>query len=443
MAYRPYRAVPKTVEIPDNVMVMVAEYGPWSLGTPSAFESQTAEIREWTEKLGRKVWIWVYICKASSMGANFPGIPCVSPRTIGEYYSRVKPYIFGAFNETSPMDRWLYNMLGCYVFSRIAWDNSADFGAIIDEHYRLMYGPAAPEMAAFFDSLEEKWVHRVAGRMHDTSKGPRCDAPNDDVLYGEIYSQKVLEEYERLIAAALAKVASGSLEARRIDLMRCEMLDLLKKNLREYEERRRNLAAFVVKGSKDMEPILLRHLPGKKKTPMTPDLRTAVRMWISGTNLCITVDCAEPDMAHVACAEVAREEDILDGDCLEIDVNAQGDRSKCYTFAINSKGDFADAVFVKKGASLNVSRDFSYKSNCRREVTRRADGWTASLEIWLGALKGWTGSNGFMPANFCRTRRISGDGKGGMDWYVWGPYVKGYHDVQNFGTVDTGKRTKR
>lgn len=444
MAYSGYRAVPKTVEVPDNVLVMVAEYGPWSLGTPSAFESQTAEIREWTEKLRRKVWLWVYICKAPSMGANFPGIPCVSPRTIGEYYSRVKSYVFGAFNETSAVDRWLYNMLGYYVFSRIAWDNSADVGAIIDEHYHLMYGPAAPEMASFFDSLEEKWVNRVAGRMHDTSKGPKCDAPNDDVLYGEIYSKNVLDDYERLLSASLAKVASGSLEARRIDLMRREMLDPLKANLREYEERKRNLAAFVVKGSKDMEPILLRHLAGKdKKPPMTPDLRTAAKMWISGTDLCIAVDCAEPDMADVACAEVAGEEDVLDGDCIEIDVNAAGDRRKCYTFAINSKGDFADAVFVKKGASLNVSRDFSYTSNCRHEVTRRDDGWTASLVIPLRSLKGWTGSNGFMPANFCRTRRISGDGKGGMNWYVWGPYVKGYHDVQNFGTVDTGKRTKR
>ena len=443
MAYSGYRAVPKTVEIPENVLVMVAEYGPWSLGTPSAFESQTAEIMEWTKKLGRKVWIWVYICKAPSMGANFPGIPCVSPRTIGEYYSRVKPYIFGAFNETSSVDRWLYNMLGYYVFSRIAWDNSADVGAIIDEHYHLMYGPAAQEMADFFDSLEEKWVNRVAGRMHDTSKGPKCDAPNDNVLYGEIYSQKVLDEYEKLFAAALAKVALGSLEARRINLMRREMLDPLKANLDEYEERKRNLAALVVKGSKDMEPILLRHLPSKKKQPMTPELRTAAKMWISGTNLCITVDCTEPDMAHVASANVAREKDVLDGDCLEIDVNAEGDRRKCYTFAINSKGDFGDAVFVKKGAALAVSRDFSYTSNCRHEVTRRADGWTASLVIPLKSLKGWTGSNGFMPVNFCRTRSISGDGIGGIDWYVWGPYVRGYHDVQNFGTVDTGKRTKR
>ena len=443
MAYSPYRAVPKTVEIPENVLVMVAEYGPWSLGTPSAFEIQTAEIKEWTKKLGRKVWIWVYICKAPAVGTDYPGIPCVSPRTIGEYYGRVKPYIFGAFNETTSVDRWLYNMLGYYVFSRIAWDNSADAGAIIDEHYRLMYGPAAPEMAAFFDSLEEKWVNRVAGRMHNTSKGPKCDAPNDDILYGEIYSRQVIDGYEKLFAAALAKVASGSLEARRIDLMRREMLDPLKANLCEYEERKRNLAALVVKGSKDMAPLLLRHLPGKNgNPPMTPDLRTAAQMWISGTNLCITVDCSEPDMAHVASANVVREEDVLDGDCLEIDVNAEGDRRKCYTFAINSKGDFGDAVFVKKGASLAVSRDFSYTSNCRHEVTRRADGWTASLEIPLRSLKGWTGSNGFMPVNFCRTRAISGGGRQ-TDWYVWGPYVKGFHDVQNFGTVDTGKRTKR
>ena len=84
-------------------------------------------IMEWTKKLGRKVWIWVYICKAPAVGTDYPGIPCVSPRTIGEYYGRVKPYIFGAFNETSAVDRWLYNMLGYYVFSRICWNTSVRF----------------------------------------------------------------------------------------------------------------------------------------------------------------------------------------------------------------------------------------------------------------------------------------------------------------------------
>ena len=442
MAYSPYRAVPRMVEIPDNVLVMVAEYGPWSLGSPAVFEAQTAEIRAWVEKTGRKVWIWVYTCKEPAMRADLPGIPCCSPRSIGRYFRHVSPYVFGAYMQSSAVDHWLYNMLGYYVFSRIAWDNSADVDAIIEEHYRLMYGSAALEMTAFFDSLEEKWVMQVGGRMHDTAIGPKADPPKDEVLYGEVYSQEVLDEYDGLFSDALAKVAPGSIEARRIELMKREILDPLKANRREYEERKHSLAAFVVKGSKGMDPILLRHLSVKKKKPMTPHLRTAARMWISGTNLCITVDCEEPDMAHLSLPQqVAGEEDVTGGDSLEIDVNASGDRAKCYTFIINARGDFADATFLKKGSSLAVTRNYSYKSNCQHKITRRKDGWTAELVIWLGALKGWTGSNGFMPVNFCRTRKIIGGDNGGYDWYVWGPYVKGFHDVQNFGTIDTGKRT--
>jgi hypothetical protein len=57
MAYRPYRKVP-SIDIPENVDVMVSESGPWSVASPWKLKRDNAEIESWYKKLGRNVWLW-------------------------------------------------------------------------------------------------------------------------------------------------------------------------------------------------------------------------------------------------------------------------------------------------------------------------------------------------------------------------------------------------
>ena len=154
MSYTPYRKLPSG-KIPDNVDVMVARFGPWAKSTPGLQAKHTSDIREWAHKLGRKVWVWNYADKVA--GLSIPELPNMTPRAHGEYYKAVAPYVFGAFCE-SETDDWVFNYLNYYVFCRVCWNNSADVDAILEEHYRLMFGPAAPEMTAFYEGLEDKWV---------------------------------------------------------------------------------------------------------------------------------------------------------------------------------------------------------------------------------------------------------------------------------------------
>ena len=74
MAYTPYRRIPEFA-IPDNVDVMVAESGPWSVSDTKGLETQYAEIRGWREKLGRPVWIWTVrcSCRTSRTARRAPG----------------------------------------------------------------------------------------------------------------------------------------------------------------------------------------------------------------------------------------------------------------------------------------------------------------------------------------------------------------------------------
>ena len=223
MAYHPYADVP-SFDIPDNVLVMVAQSGPWAPERKPDGSDQDALVKQWAKKTGGKVWLWTYPDKI--FARRCPDIPQMSPKAWGRYFKRLSDWIIGGFGE-SESDRWIYNYLNYYVFSRVCWDVNVDLDAILDEHYRLMFGAAAPQMKQFFESLEEKWVDRMMRNTFLGPEGPEVALPGHYAMWRDIYSPEALVGYAKLFDAAMAAVRSGSVEARRIAMFRSEMLDPL------------------------------------------------------------------------------------------------------------------------------------------------------------------------------------------------------------------------
>ena len=225
MAYRPYRKVP-AIDIPENVDVMVSESGPWAMASPWKVKRDNAEVKAWHDKLGRKVSLWNYTCKIGKR--RLPGVPAVCPRAYGAYYKSVAPWTYGAYAE-SETDRLIFNYLNLYVFMKVSWNNETDVDALLAEHNRLMFGPAADEMGRITDLLEEKWTKGVVGTFEDGPKGPVLKVPPEDELKAKVYTDAFLGELKALFDAAAAKVAPDSLEARRIAMLRREYLGGLRR----------------------------------------------------------------------------------------------------------------------------------------------------------------------------------------------------------------------
>ena len=224
MSYIPYARI-TTNDIPENVDVFVARRGPWAEGTEIG-EREKGEVAAWHGKLGRKVSLWNYPDKVGCWNLEMKDIPQLAPRAWAAYYRAVAPHVTGAFAE-SESDRWIYNYLNYYVFSRVCWNPNADVEAILAEHHRLMFGPAAAEMTEFFDTLERCWM-KVVAKPFDTPLGPGvCEAPSEEELRTAIYSPVVLARLDALLNSAAAKVAADSVEARRIALFRREYLNPL------------------------------------------------------------------------------------------------------------------------------------------------------------------------------------------------------------------------
>ena len=230
MAYPPYRRIP-TNDIPDNVDVMVAETGPWSIGNTDELAREQTEIRAWSAKLGRPVWIWVY---PNKFGNRFvPDVPNGTPRAWASYVQAVAPSIFGVFAECEN-DRFLYNSLCYYVLGRVCWDTDTDVEAVLDEYFRLMFGAAAEPMAAFFADIERKWLHDVRGNFVDGPLGPERQTPSEYQIFARIYDRETIERWDAWLRDAAARVPAGSLEARRVALFRRELFDPLATHVADY-----------------------------------------------------------------------------------------------------------------------------------------------------------------------------------------------------------------
>ena len=424
MAYSQYRDTPD-FDLSDHVQVMVAEYGPYGLNSANRAK-QDAEIAAWTRKLGRKVWIWTYPGKCGRL--NIPGVPDMCPKAWGAYFKDNAPNVFGAFTE-SEVDNWLFHYLNYYVFAKVGWDNKTDVDSLLDEHHRLMFGPAAPEMKRFYESLEEKWIGSVAGKETTTPLGPEVTPPPDRVLWGEVYSESALADYRALFAAAERKCVAGSPESRRLAFIRQEFLGSLEKAASAYHAK---LKAMDAAGwNPSMPPMELKPFPFAHHAPAEecPSRVSCVRR---DGQLVITADFAEPYMANAPAEK--REHDapsIFTDNVLEIVLNPSGDRQTIYHLVVNAAGSLYDGKAVRLGKA-RPRNDVSWDSGADVKVERRADGWKAVVSIPLASFGEEVKAT--FPANFGRDRQVIGN-DAASGFYKWSPFANDYREVENFSCI--------
>jgi hypothetical protein len=428
MSYSPYGRIPD-FELPPNVEVMIARAGPWAIRDTRRWADDNASIRAWAAKLGHKVWLWNYVNKVGMNAVKLAGIPQVTPRAYATYYKEIAPSIRGAFAE-SQTDRYFYNYLNYYVFSKLCWDNAVDVEALLAEHHRLMFGAGATEMAKIYDALEEKWMGRTFGSVKETPLGPVFAAPSDAELWNEVYSPAFLAEFDGLMASATRMVGEGSLEARRIALVRQEFYVPLAAAAARYHDRIAAVKALR-HSVKATSPIRLVPYALEGKTP-GKTLSTEVRVRKDGDAFEVVFDCEEPAMGQRA-AEVHDSDDpkLWKDDCVEVMMNPSGDMENYYQFVVNSEGSWSDAKLTIHMRSDRTPHAHDWNSGMEVKVDRRSGGWTALLRIPLAAFPEVKPE---FRAEFARERHVNAPSDF-VNMYHWSPYARGFHDLEGFGTI--------
>lgn len=223
-AYGGFTGMPRC-DLPTNIVVEVSVPGPWSWGAAATLEEEVARVKAWAEKTGNKTRTWTYPAKHPEF-MPFPGVPDIAPRAFAGYFRRMAPYSEGSFCETE-CERSMLHYLNYYVFAKLAWNPDLDLEALLDEHYRLMFGAGAADMRAFFEMCEDKWIREIVGKVKETDLGPQPVLPNRAEMWMRIWGEEAVARAVALVDAAAAKASADRASSARIALMRREILEPL------------------------------------------------------------------------------------------------------------------------------------------------------------------------------------------------------------------------
>ena len=190
-AYSSYRLPPLTIDkLPDNVLVQITNGRPIR-ELDDEIHQQTAELREqWLAKTNNPLSLTLNYTPFTNRGAYRP-----------QYWPHVIARgIRASHDEVWREDVWLSSgkgglhypgmaHLNPYVISRFWWDPDQDVDALLEEYYRLFYGPAAAEMGEFIEFCEREFANlgsdaEVTNKALDLFDQAKAAAPADSV-YGQ------------------------------------------------------------------------------------------------------------------------------------------------------------------------------------------------------------------------------------------------------------------
>ena len=421
MAYPPYRDVPN-VALPDNVDVMMSDFGPWSVAVPESFAANKARFGAWMEKQNKRVSAWTYALKFR--GSDIPGVPCFTPHAWGRYYGEMAPYLQGVFAESNG-DRVMYRIFSLYLMGRQAWDRDFDAEQAISEFHRLMFGPAAAEMRELLDALEDKWLHGVLSAIDMNNGGPCGKVTTEEHWRTVVYSPAVMKRFRELVRTAKEKTAPGSLERRRVEMMAEELLGPLESAAASWESRaagRYPEYSLVSGGKMVLRPVTLGHVAVGPNAPLS-----YAQARVSADALEIAVRCDEPLM-NKRKAKVRPKNDARHfyDDGIEIMLLL---RDGLVHVAVNSEGSYL--------AQQNWK---AWEDKMTVRVEKESDRWTAKVKIPLSSLPPLGRS---FKADIVRYRRISLSYYTEPEAYRWSSLADKPHDYANFGRWAVGKLTPK
>ncbi|MBR7144170.1 MAG: DUF4838 domain-containing protein [Lentisphaeria bacterium] len=430
MAYRPYRSVPQTVEIPDNVSVMVAEIGPWGQYNPAGQKRDYEEIAAWSKKVApNRVYMWNYVGKNGSSGTNLPDIPAPTHKAMALYYKSLMPLnIRGAYLE-SETDRYINNYLMYYLYGKLAWDNKVDTDALIEEHHKLMFGKAAQVMGTIFDDFEKLWLSRVVAKQAETARGPLISVPPESELWGEVYSAGTIENFRRRFDEAEKLTAGDRMANARVKLFRREWLEPLMNARKKYMEMSDAVSDFGFELGKPLYLGAFKFFG--KYSEKSEHVDTKVTVNIGDGNLRIVFECDEPDFDNInATKRQFNDPNVWQDSSVEVFINPNGDNKNFYQIILNTQNSKTINYSRLEG---NIAKHTgTIKAGVYSSVTRSKKGYRAALSIPLKQLKGFDVNKAKF--NFTRNRQLKVN-KDYVSLYIWSPFAKRFNDVENFGRI--------
>jgi hypothetical protein len=421
-------------KIPENITVGFCQ-------TSQFWMLPNEELRdrdEWLKKLSNKdqLIIWEYYLQHAPM-RNFPPAPVIFTKLMQQNFKGLYDHCAGFTLEVAwatPKERELNNLgtrypglshLMLYLHNRLCWDRNLDLQAVLDEYYKLFFGPAAAEMKEFYEFAESVWMR---------------PEPRQITAAGGFMKQADVDKYFDILSRAKAK-AGDTIYGKRIDLIVAEMapLKILFDNLKRNGPQ---IQAFVAdeqpKIDGDLNKPFWQAMNNSKysfhklrdmitgKDPKHVSTSVSFRWLPDNSALIIGIECMEPKMDKLReNCKIRDSAGIYSDDFVEVRLETpQGIRPK---IVVNPAGAVLDeCIFAKVG---DLPEFYTVKDVA---VKKYPDRWSVEMKIDAKTLAGERPTKTYpWGVNICRQRLTEEK----PEFYMLSPSGTNFKDMKSMGNL--------
>ncbi len=203
-----------------------------------------------------------------------------------------------------------------YLQSKIMWNPDLDLEAVKAQYFRRGYGPAATDIQAFYDRLATLW-NTILTQTWDSGKeelptlmnGRWRENKTAPEVFRTIYTANEIDALDNMLLTGLAKVPTDSLFARRINILRDWIVEVVR-NQRELalgsEILRQNSVIRLtplsgVPSEEDWKAAPWRELSPLANPPLKPvqlKAKGSFKILADDNNLYFRAELFEPEIAN-------------------------------------------------------------------------------------------------------------------------------------------------
>jgi len=431
-AYKKYSDPPDNLtEMQPNVIVMLCKRRNSFLNEP--YKKDIRErIEAWVKIVGgSKLYFWDYYLDTDLPWRNLPvqftGLISEDLQYLKKIGSK------GEFVENDVLSEKMgypgMQHINLYVTGQLYWDSHANVEEMLDEYFRLFYGPAENEMREFW-LIAEKRRNDIGSKYLKAGLG----TIRNDLSPSTVYPNEVLNRLTTLLDIAIRKTPEASVFRKRVELIQKEfsqgvasIRSMMRTEIPEMTlSRSRSATARYM-----AEPYEF-----AAKTGEAVEIKSWLYAGYDATALYFKLIAFEPQMDKLRIkTEKPDQSTVWNDDGVEIFICPELTQpNKYFQFFVSAKGTVWDA---NHGIIDDVSINTAYNSNCKVTASMSQNRWSIEITIPLKSigldpekLAGKT-----ITANFYRYRNkiISRNGEQLSCWSPTGQFIHFY--PSKFGII--------
>ncbi|MBL6765204.1 MAG: DUF4838 domain-containing protein [Verrucomicrobiae bacterium] len=445
-AYSTYRLPPLSIDkLPDNVWVQITNGRPIRELDDETDEYNAELRRQWQAKSRNPLSVTLNYTPFTNHGAYRPQYwPHVIARGLRDTAGKVWREDVWLSSGKGGLHHPGMSHLNPYIMSRLWWDTQQDVDALLEEYYRLFYGPASEQMKAFVEFCEANYAQLGSDGQTAGKALQLFDLAKDTAAPESMFGQRIALVDEFL--TTLRNRSSQMQSARPAGLPQFRVIDMGKDKWRDARD------TLVIDGRID-EPFWTGYsLRGNLKdlsTGKKPKHPTHFRVrWWNGS-LYFAIHCqGESGVPPIVGGSRDGDPAIWNGEHLELLIET--DKHSYYQIVLNPAGFMTN---LDRGA--DKKNWFTWSAQAEVATYQGDDFWSAELRLPVtssdedplhqlvgsmpfksrtDALQSGKGTSLPWYFNLFRKRAGSEDGET-TAFSTLGPESKNFHEPQKFGEI--------